>query len=213
VTVLHVFDMDGTLLGGSSACMEVARALGRAAELELLDERFARGEIDSRAFGMELGRLWPELTPTVVAAAFAGSPWLSGIREVCADIRRRGEHSAVVTMSPDFFANHLLAWGFDDVVASRFPPLPFATPIDPTGILTPPDKVDVVRRLITRHGIDITRCVAYGDSMSDAPLFRHLAATVGVNADAHLAGLTAAAYRGSDLVEAYAIGRRLLTAA
>ncbi len=33
--------------------------------------------------------------------------------------------------------------------------------------------------------------MAYGDSMSDAPLFRSLEATVAVNADQHLAGLAA----------------------
>ncbi|MBO0869461.1 MAG: HAD family phosphatase [Micromonosporaceae bacterium] len=213
MSVLRAFDMDGTLLAGSSACLELARALGGAADIEALDERFVRGEIDTRGYGRELVRLWPNLTPTVVADAFAASPWLTGIREVCADIRRRGERSAVVTMSPDFFANHLLAWGFDDVVASRFPPLPFAVPVDPTGILTPPDKVRIVQRLRARHGIDTARCVAYGDSMSDAPLFRHLVATVGVNADTHLAGLAAAAYQGSDLAGAYALGRSLLAAA
>jgi hypothetical protein len=45
----------------------------------------------------------------------------------------------LITMSPDFFANHLLSLGIDVVRASTFPPLPFRAAVDP-GILTPADK-------------------------------------------------------------------------
>jgi phosphoserine phosphatase len=116
----------------------------------------------------------------------------------------------VITMSPDFFARQLLEFGFDDVAASRFPALPFREPLDPAGILTPGDKVRIVDETRARHGLPLERCVAYGDSMSDAPLFRHLTKTVAVNADHHLAELAALSYRGDDLAGAYALGRDLL---
>jgi phosphoserine phosphatase len=80
-----------------------------------------------------------------VAEVFGSCPWLEGIPEVCADIRERGERSVVITMSPDFFARHLLGLGFDEVKASRWPALPFREPLDPGGILTPGDKVRIVR--------------------------------------------------------------------
>ena len=81
--------------------------------------------------------------------------------------------------SPDFLARHLLEMGFDEVMASRFPALPFRGPLDPGGILTPGDKVRIVDELRARHGLPGSRCVAYGDSMSDAPLFRRLARRAG----------------------------------
>ncbi len=208
--ILHVFDMDGTLLRGTSACQEVARALGDTDGLMALEARFAAGELDSPGFALAVREMWFDLTPAVVASAFAASPWLAGIEQVCADIRQRGERSAVITLSPDFFASHLLDAGFDDVVASRFPPLPFAAAVDPAGVLSPADKVTIVERIRARYGVPKSRCVAYGDSMSDAPLFRHLDATVAVNADHHLEGLAAASYRGGDLTEAYALGRVLV---
>jgi phosphoserine phosphatase len=37
-------------------------------------------------------------------------------------------------MSPDFFARNLLKLGFDDVMASRFPDLPFREPLDPAEV-------------------------------------------------------------------------------
>jgi phosphoserine phosphatase len=210
VGILHVFDMDGTLLRGSTASLQVARMLGGVEDLVALEARFTAGEIDTRCFAVAIHRLWRNLTPAVVAAAFASSPWLAGIPEVCADIRSRGEWSAVITMSPDFFASYLSGMGFDQVVASRFPPPPFAAPIDPAGILTPIDKVRIVENLRARYGLPQSRCIAYGDSMSDAPLFRHLNATVAVNADAHLNGLAAVPYHGDDLTEAYALARTLI---
>ncbi|WP_043619132.1 haloacid dehalogenase-like hydrolase [Nonomuraea candida] len=203
--------MDGTLLSGTTASLQIARHLGSTRELVELEAGFAVGAIDTRAFAAAIHELWRDLTPSVVAAAFAGSPWLTGIREACADIRERGERSVVITMSPDFFARHLLELGFDDVVASRFPPPPFLEPLDPANILTPRDKVRIVQDMCERYGLSPVQCVAYGDSMSDAPLFRRLTRTVAVNADHHLADLAALSYRGDNLAEAYALGRALLT--
>ncbi|GAA3956258.1 hypothetical protein GCM10023085_43540 [Actinomadura viridis] len=207
---LHIFDMDGTLLTGSTANLEVARHLGTLPELHTLEARFSTGELDTRAFSAEIHRLWNDLTTEIVAAAYAAGPWLKGIPDVCADIRARGEHCAVITMSPDFFAHHLLDLGFDQVIASRFPPLPFTAPLDPAGILTPADKVRITEELRTRHDLPRHRVLAYGDSMSDAPLFRHLTNTVAINADHHLADIAALDYRGDDLTEAYRLARTLL---
>lgn len=206
---LHIFDMDGTLLTGTTANLEIARHLGTLPELRELEARFAAGTLDTRGFSIEIHRLWRDLTPDTVAAAYTAATWLTGIADVCADIRARGEHSAVITMSPDFFARHLLDLGFDDVIASRFPPLPFTGTLDPAGILTPADKVRITEQLRARHGLDVDQCTAYGDSMSDAPLFRHLTNTVAVNADHHLADIAAVDYRGTDLTEAYALARTL----
>ena len=64
--------------------------------------------------------------------------------------------------------------------------------------------------LRARPGLPRSRCVVYGDSMSDAPLFRRPAKTVAVNADHHLAELAAVSYCGGDLAGAYALGRVLL---
>ncbi|MFG2001456.1 HAD family hydrolase [Spirillospora sp. NPDC048911] len=207
---LHIFDMDGTLLAGSTANLEVARQLGTLPELHALEARFAAGTLDTRGFSAAIHALWRTLTPAQVAAAYTAGPWLHGIPDVAADIRARGERSAVITMSPDFFARHLLDLGFDEVIASRFPPLPFTAPLDPAGILTPADKVRIADDLRARHGLTRAQCVAYGDSMSDGPLFRHLTNTVAVNADHHLAGIAAADYRGDDLTQAYRLGRALL---
>ncbi|WP_030753067.1 HAD family phosphatase [Streptomyces griseus] len=207
--LLHVFDLDGTLLRNTSAALEIAARLDCLDELRLMEAEFAAGSIDTRAFAAALYGLWRELTPAVVAEAFDAAPWIGGLAEVLADIRDRGDRAVVVTMSPDFFAGRLRGLGVDDVVASAFPPPPFRSAFDPAGILVPEDKVTAVDRLRTALGLGRDSCVAYGDSGSDVPLFSALRHTVAVNASPALRALAAAGYEGDDLRAAYALGREL----
>ncbi|MFD5326751.1 HAD family hydrolase [Streptomyces sp. NPDC127092] len=210
---LHVFDLDGTLLRGTTASLEIARRLGCVPELVGLERDFTTSTLDTRGFAAEVCRLWAGLTAGAVADAFATAPWIGGLREVLADIRRRGEHAVVVTMSPDFFAGRLTALGVDEVVASVFPPLPLRGAPDPAGILTPADKVVAVERIRARLGLDRDACAAYGDSTSDVPLFEALGHTVAVNADGALRGLARHRYDGDDLRAAYRLARSSLAGA
>lgn len=203
---LHLFDMDGTLMYGSSANVELARVIGLVEEFRTLDADFARGAIDSRAYARQAYRLWQDLTAEQVATAFDASPWLAGIREVWAEIRERGEYCAVISLSPDFFVNRLLAWGAHAVFGGRFPEMPFrGVPLDMSGILAPQSKVLIADRLCAEYGVTREQCVAYGDSMSDALLFAAVPTSVAVNGDHNVSGIATFAYTGRDLREAYAL--------
>ena len=210
MTALHIFDMDGTLLRGTTASIELSRRLGRLEPLAELEASFAAERISAAAFSIQTRELWAELSAELVAEVVGDSPWIEGIAEVCADIGQRGERSMLITLSPHFFAEHLRNFGVDTIAASRFPPLPFAEPIDPAGILEPADKVRLAEAERHALGLSPQRCVAYGDSMSDLPLFRVLEKTVAVNADPALEAIAAVTYRGESLLDAYASARDLL---
>jgi phosphoserine phosphatase len=203
---LHVFDMDGTLLQGS-ACLELSRHMGKLDQVEAMEEAWGRGEIGHVAFYELLLELWQGLDDADVPGIVARSPWLEGIREVCRDIGNRGEHSCVVSMSPQFFADHLLEWGFHRVHGAGVHP---ERPLLAADVLSPEGKVEIVRDLLDRYGLGIEDAVAYGDSASDLPLFRFLPNTVAVNASERLREVAAAVYDGTDLRQAYALGRSLL---
>ena len=47
---LHVFDMDGTLLRGTSAAIEISRRVGRLEPLAELERGFATEEISAADF-------------------------------------------------------------------------------------------------------------------------------------------------------------------
>lgn len=213
MSYLHVFDMDGTLLRNTTASLEIARRLNCLAELEELERSFAIGAINTRSFASAVYQLWGDLTITHVNEAFDTAPWINGVPEVLADIRRRGEHSLVITMSPDFFATRLQEIGVDEIVASKFPSLPFKHDLDLAGILTPADKVSATDEILQRLGLTRDRCLAYGDSISDMPLFQVLLHTVAVNADSSLHPIASCRYDGNDLREAYRLVRSRLSAA
>jgi phosphoserine phosphatase len=205
MSILHVFDMDGTLLRDTSASMEIARAVGRVPELLALEQALAAETLTTYDFAVAVYDIYAGLTPADVATVFDGCPWIDGLPRVLADIRVRGELSAVVTMSPDFFANLLRAVGADEVHASRFPELPLLAQQRParTAILTPDDKVTLVEGMLNRLGLAAGDCIAYGDSSSDLPLFRRLRHTVAVNATRNLRAAAAMAGDGDDLWTIY----------
>ncbi|PWI20613.1 hydrolase [Streptomyces sp. Act143] len=200
---LHLFDLDGTLLHGTSAPVEISRQLGLEAETVALDQAVSSGLIEPPEYAARVHTLWAELTDAHVTAAFDGAPWLARIREVWADIRSNGDYCAVVSLSPSFFVERLIAWGAHAAYGSRFPAVPFTEPVDPAGVLSAAAKVLIADRLCEEFGVARADCVAYGDSSSDKDLFGMVPVSVAVNADSHLAGLATHSYVGKNLWEAY----------
>ncbi|MGX6748722.1 HAD family hydrolase [Streptomyces xantholiticus] len=204
---LHIFDLDGTLIHGSAAPVEISRQLGLLDEIGEVERDLVAGRIGPREYAVQVHALWTDLTEAHVTAAFEAAPWLLGIREVWSEIRAGGDYCAVISFSPSFFVERLLDWGAHAAHGSRFPEIPFTRPVDPMGILSAAAKVEIAGRLCTEFGVALDACIAYGDSLSDAAIFAAVPTAVAVNADHHLAGLATHTYAGSDLREAYELVR------
>jgi phosphoserine phosphatase len=199
---LFVFDMDGTLLINTTACIEIAKVSGTLDELHVLEQKFAAREIDAFCFAQNIGALWGMVDEQVVREAFEATPKLTNIKAVIDLIRRGGGKSCLITMSPDFYANLFYEYGFDFIGASQFP-RGANEEVKREHILTPKDKAVIVRRWCDRLGFELNGCVAFGDSMSDYLLFKELEHTVSINGDSTLKGLARYHYEGSDLHEAF----------
>jgi phosphoserine phosphatase len=199
---LFVFDMDGTLLMGTTACIEIAKVSGTLDQLHILEQKFAAAEIDAFGFAQNIGALWGMVDEHVVKTAFEATPKLANIRAVTSLIRRGGGKSCLITMSPDFYADLFYAEGFDFIAASQFP-RSFSEEIQREHILNPGDKAAIVRRWCDRLGFELNRCVAFGDSMSDYLLFQELEHTVAMNGDSTLRNLARYRYEGADLHDAF----------
>ncbi|WP_328311716.1 HAD-IB family phosphatase [Streptomyces sp. NBC_00442] len=204
---LHLFDLDGTLIRGSAAPVEISRQLGLLEEVGELERELSAGLITPYEYAVRVHALWCGLTEVHVASAFESAPWITGIQEVWQEIREEGDYCAVISLSPSFFVERLLGWGAHAAHGSLFPEVPFTRPVDPAGILSPAAKVAVMTRLCAEFRVGPSSCVAYGDSMSDVDLFAAVPVSVAVNADHHLAGLATHTYTGGDLREAYALVR------
>ncbi|GAB2733943.1 hypothetical protein GCM10027072_30870 [Streptomyces bullii] len=183
--------------------MEISRQLGLEAETIALDQAISSRLIGPPEYADQVYALWADLTEAHVAAAFEAAPWLARIRDVWAELRRRGDYCAVVSLSPAFFVERLLDWGAHAAYGSRFPALPFREPVDPAGVLNAAAKVRIADRLCREFGVTRADCVAYGDSLSDMDLFAAVPISVAVNGSPHLSGLATHSYTGKDLWEAY----------
>lgn len=205
----HVFDMDGTLLRGTTASLLMAGVLGAREQLRALETRFAAGGQTNADFARTLHATWGPVPAASAAEAFAAAPLLRNIDAVVGDIHERGERACLITMSPDYFAEHFLQFGFDAVYSSRFP-RDAATPLDAAAILTFEDKPRLARAFCVEHGLRVEEAVAYGDSMSDVPLFDVVGYRISINGDHHLQDLCDVAVRGDDLWAAYEHARRYI---
>jgi phosphoserine phosphatase len=199
---LFVFDMDGTLLIQTTACVEIAKATGTLHHLDRLEEQFARREIDAFCFAQQIGALWGSLDSQLIRTAFEATPKLNNIKTVTDLIRTAGGTSCLITMSPDFFAHLFYDYGFDFIGASQFPKSS-EEEISREKILNPQDKVVLVRKWCDELSLEMSHCVAFGDSMSDYLLFQELEHTVSVNGDPTLKGLARYHYEGLDLHDAF----------
>jgi phosphoserine phosphatase len=199
---LFVFDMDGTLLMRTTACIEIAKASGTLGQLHILEQRFAAGEIDAFCFAQNIGALWGMVDEQLVRTAFEATLKLDNIKAVTALIRRAGGRSGLITMSPDFYANLFYEYGFDFIRASEFP-RKLDEEVKRENILNPKDKARIVREWCSQFGFELNSCVAFGDSMSDYLLFKELEHTVSINGDPTLRKLARYRYEGQDLHEAF----------
>jgi len=205
----HVFDMDGTLLLGTTAPLLLAETLGATEGLHRLEAEFAAGTLTAVGFARAVHAQWGPVDAAVARAAFRAAPLIAGIREVLADLHDRGEKACMITMSPASFAQQFLDFGFDAVFASRFP-ADRDTPVDEAAILNPRDKPRLAGAFCDEHGLRLREAVAYGDSMSDVFLFEEVGLRVSVNGDHHLAELADVAVSGPDLLAAYTAVRERL---
>jgi phosphoserine phosphatase len=201
--------MDGTLLHGTSAPVLLAAALGQPDSLHELEERFATGTATAVDFARAIHEMWGVVPPEVARQAFAAAPLLANVREVLQDIRRRDERACLITMSPAYFAELFLDFGFDAVFASRFP-ADADTALDESAILNPKDKPRLAERFCREHGLELADAIAYGDSMSDVFLFDEVGFRISVNGDHHLEERSDIAVEGTDLLVAYEAARRLV---
>ena len=206
MTKLHVFDMDGTLLRGS-ACLDVSRHMGALDAVNEIEERWGRGLVGHVEFYELCIPLWAGLTDDDIDEVFASGGWLEGIGEVWKDIASRGEHSAVISLSPQFFVERLTAWGLESAHGAA---VTADAVVDPRTVLTPAHKPPIVDGLLAEYDLTRQDCVAYGDSSSDVPLFEHLPHSVAVNGTSSVLSIATARYDGNDLREAYRLGRGLL---
>ena len=196
---LFIFDMDGTLLPGSTGLLELARLFNTETELYEMERLYSTRQLTTQEFTKAVGKLWGKVALEESRRAFDAARKIDGIVECLAAIKAKGHVSCLITMSQDIFARHFKASGFDYVVSTTYPPNTDGS----VTILEPDDKCRIAQEICASHQLNYLRSVAFGDSLSDEPLFADLTETVAVNATPELRSLSKYIYTGTSILDAY----------
>lgn len=207
-------DLEGTLAMHNQAYRYpsvwpvLAETLGTAcmSEEDAVTDCWNRGEIESYRRYMELTIALHRkygLTRDIFERVIEAVPWINGIPETFAEVRRRKGQIAIITGG---FANH----------AERVPGREYVSTIlaackyhfDPSGELTAWDladyegagKVAALERLAEPLGLDLKRDVCFvTDGKNDVPVARAVPRTIALNAHQDLREATSIHVDATDL--------------
>ncbi|MFI2301942.1 HAD family hydrolase [Actinacidiphila glaucinigra] len=194
------FDIDGTLVPGTSSSVHLAGFLGHRDELARAEEAYAAGELSNRQVSELDAAGWAGVPVERVSGWLDGLPLVAGITETVDWCKRNGLVPVLATLAWSPVGGHLAGrFGFHafggprlETAGGRF-----------TGRVARHfdeyDKRDVALAQARELGLAPARCGAVGDSRSDLPLFASVGLSVAFNASAGARDAATVTVDGADL--------------
>ena len=178
-----VFDLDGTLLRGTSVSLLLAQWLGQTEEIAELERAFHAHEISNRVVA-DTSAGWLAGQSTAEAwRVLAEGTWIAGMTETFQALAADGVSLLLGTITWSFAAEMLRErHGFAAVSGTEMQ----ATDGVLSGMVSryfdEHDKVRFVEDWCTQNGFSMSQVAAVGDSRSDVPLFRRAGTSIALNA-------------------------------
>ena len=161
---LAVFDVDGTLLRGDTACLWIARRLSNYDRMLELEQ--SRGKPDVSAAREEMASWYRGLTSDALLADLEGFPWAPGLFEGMRMLRDAGVKIALASVGWEFVVKRIAEEiGAQWTLATK---LDFST--GDIGHAWGEHKVTFASSLTTELKIDRESIAAVGDSDGDSPM-------------------------------------------
>jgi phosphoserine phosphatase len=177
------FDLDGTLLRGTTVSLCLAEWTGTAEALRDLETRFAAGAISNAVIADTSAAWLAGRALTDVAKLLEDQPWISGIAETVDALHADGAEVLLATITWRFAAECLAErLGFDAISGTELE--------SRDGLLTGTvsrqfdewDKLAFVEAFCHEQGVPLAEAAAVGDSRSDVPLFGRVGLAIALNA-------------------------------
>lgn len=178
-----VFDLDGTLLRGTTVSLLLAQWLGRGEEIAELERAFHAHEISNSVVADTSASWFAGCRTTDVREVLADGPWIDGMAETLQTLIDAGTSLLLGTITWSFAA---------EVVKERhgFAAASGTAMTANDGVLSgvvsryfdEHDKLRFVQEWCAKRGYSMSRVAAVGDSRSDVPLFREVGLSVALNA-------------------------------
>ncbi|MFJ4686886.1 HAD family hydrolase [Streptomyces sp. NPDC088789] len=207
------FDVDGTLVPGTSSSVFLAGFLGHRDELARAEDAYASGDLDNRQVSELDAEGWAGVREEHVLGLLDGLPLVTGIAETVGWCRRNGLVPVLAT----------LAWSpVGGYLTDRFGFLTFSGPrLETVGNrftgrvarhFDEYDKRDFALAQARALGLAPDSCAAVGDSRSDLPLFASVALSVAFNASPGARAAATVTVDDGDLTSVVPALSRLVTA-
>lgn len=200
---LACFDLDGTLVKGTTTGQHLATKLGHADVMSQIEQAYAAGLVTNTDVAAMDGRHYRGLTSSDVEAMIDDIPVIEGIAQTVRWLDARGMPSVICT----------LAWRFvGEVFAERYGFIASSGPtlrIGPDGRFTGEvesdfterDKPAFVGSLCDTLGIEMSQVFHVGDSRSDIPLFEAVGYSVALNASREAKATASVALEADSLLD------------
>lgn len=178
------FDLDGTIVPGTTTGRFIARRLGHGTTMDALEEAYTRGEITNRVVADRDGRYYHGKDKARIHELLRTAPVISGLRPTIAALKEAGIHVILGTITWRFIAEYYMnEYGF---LAASGVEMEETSEGSLTGRVTryfdETDKVEFVASFCAARGIPISECAAVGDSRSDISLFKAAGLAIAFNA-------------------------------
>lgn len=178
-----VFDLDGTLLRGTSVLRVLATHLGHADEVTELDRAISAGEISSQVIAERSAAWFAGRTTSEMDIALAAGPWIDGIEDTLRALSNAGTQVLLATITWRFAADLLSErHGFAAVSGTELHIADGVLGGQVTRSFDEHDKLKFVEDWCAAHGFTLAQVAAVGDSRSDVPLFGGVGRSVALNA-------------------------------
>ena len=178
-----VFDLDGTLLRGTSVSLLLAQWLGQAEEMAELERAFHAHEI-SNSVVADTSAGWLAGRSTADAwRVLTDGTWIAGMAETFRALTDAGVSLLLGTITWSFAAGMLRErYGFAAVSGTEMRVNDGILSGIVTRYFDEHDKVRFVEKWCVQNGFSMSQVAAVGDSRSDVPLFRRAGMSIALNA-------------------------------
>lgn len=178
-----VFDLDGTLLPGTTASLVLAESLGRRAAAEELERLYHNYEISMYEFSAREAALFAGTQPEQFRDHLRGAPWIGGLRETFAALTDAGCILLLATLAWRFVTEALEHRSWFAAVSGAEMDLEGSLLSGATfRHFDEEDKLRFVECWCVAHDYQLADVAAIGDSRSDVPLFQKVGTAIALNA-------------------------------
>lgn len=181
---LACFDLDGTLILGTTSSQFLAKKLGFFEETVKYEEEYRLGRINNIQVADWTAYQFKGMSLDIIKEITSDIPRIANIRPTIATLKRRSIIVVLASITWSFFVEMFAKeYGFDSYCGTEMKAHDNVLTGEIGLYCTEREKLQFFLSICRSRDIPLTDTVAIGDSKSDHPIFRKAGKSIALNAD------------------------------